>query len=173
MIKSAVLFAARHKCEAGQVREHRPGAVLAKDMEQGAFRQELVRREVARDGGERLAQLLSVPPVAAVAKRAEPLEAVGLTEDGARSYQLATLASRVAGRAHLIQPAKGWRQVVGLRQRALPGRLPRPIDIKDHPAGSGSIHQPSDLLVGGEWATLEISKKEGAQRFNRRFCQRR
>ena len=78
MIKSAVLFAARHEGKAGQVREHRPGAVLAKDMEQGAFRQELVRREVARDGGERLAQLLSVPPVAAVAKRTEPTFSCGL-----------------------------------------------------------------------------------------------
>jgi hypothetical protein len=78
MIKSAVLFTARHKREASQVREHRPSAVLAKDMEQGAFRQELVRREVARDGGERLSQLLSVAPVAAVAKRTEPTFSCGL-----------------------------------------------------------------------------------------------
>jgi hypothetical protein len=55
----------------------------------------------------------------------------------------------------------------------LPGCLPRAIDIKDYPAGSGSIHQPSGLLVGGEWATLEIIKKERAQRFNGCFCQRR
>src|SRR5260370_35698132 len=98
-------------------------------------------------------------PLPRLPKEPSRLSAVGVTEDGARSYHLATLASRVAGRAHLIQPAKGWRQVVGLRQRALPGRLPRPIDIKDHPAGSASIHQPSDLLVRRALATLALSKQ--------------
>ena len=43
---------------------------------------------VARDGGARLSQFLSIPPVAAVAKRTEPLEAVGLTDDGARPYDI-------------------------------------------------------------------------------------
>ena len=101
------------------------------------------------------------------------METVGLTDDGARPYDLSALASGVARSAHVIQPAKGGRQLVGLRQRSLAGCLPRPIDVKDHPAVSCSIHQPSGLLVGGEWATLEIIKKEGAQGFNGRFCERR
>ena len=101
------------------------------------------------------------------------MEAVGLTDDGARPYHLAALASGVARSTHVIQPAKGRGQLVGLRQGALPGRLPRPIDVKDHPALSCSIHQPSGLLVGGERATFEIIKKEGAQGFNGRFGQRR
>jgi hypothetical protein len=43
MIEDGVLLAAGNIREAGQVGEDRPRAVLAKDMEQGAFRQELVR----------------------------------------------------------------------------------------------------------------------------------
>jgi hypothetical protein len=43
MIKGGVVFAARHKRESSQVREHSPSAVLAVEPEQGAFRQELVR----------------------------------------------------------------------------------------------------------------------------------
>ena len=107
---------------------------------------------------------------------------MSLADDRARPHHLPTLAPRVARSTHVIQPAKGWRQLVGLRQSSLAGRLPRPIDVKDHPAVTFSIHQLSGLLlvgvvgsVGGgrEWATLEIIKKEGAESFNRRFCQRR
>jgi hypothetical protein len=78
MIEGGVLFAARHKSEPGQVSEYGPSAVLAKDMQQGAFWQELVRREVARDSCERLSQFLPIPPVAAVAKRTEPTFSCGL-----------------------------------------------------------------------------------------------
>jgi hypothetical protein len=55
----------------------------------------------------------------------------------------------------------------------LAGGLPRPIDVKDHPGVSCSIHQFSSLLVGSEWATKQIIEKKRAQRFNGRFCQRR
>ena len=72
MIKDAVLFATRHKREASQVREDCSRAVLAVEPQQGMLRQELLRREVARDGGKRLSQFLSVAPVAFVAKGAEP-----------------------------------------------------------------------------------------------------
>src|SRR5579875_526816 len=66
------------------------------EPEQGALLWELVRREIPIDGREALSQFCSVAPVAAIAKRAEPLEAVGLADDGARPHHLASLASGVA-----------------------------------------------------------------------------
>ena len=54
MIEHCVLFAAGHKGEASQVRQHGPSAVLAIEPEQGAFLQELVCSEVATDGREAL-----------------------------------------------------------------------------------------------------------------------
>lgn len=72
MIKDAVLFATRHKREASQLREDCSRAVLAVEPQQAMLRQELLRCEVARDGGKRLSQFLSVAPVAFVAKGAEP-----------------------------------------------------------------------------------------------------
>ena len=78
---------------------------------------------------------------------------------------------RVARSAHVIQPAKGRRQLVGLRQRSLAGCLPRPIDVKDDPGVVPSIQQASGLLVGREWATEQIIEKERTQGFNGRFCQ--
>ena len=64
MIKRGVLLAASHEGEAFQIGEDSPRAVLAVEPKQGAFRQELVRREVTRDGSQRLSQFLPVPPVA-------------------------------------------------------------------------------------------------------------
>jgi len=55
----------------------------------------------------------------------------------------------------------------------LPSRLPRAVDVKDHPAVSRSIHQPSGLLVVGEWASQQIIEKEHAQGFDRFLRQRR
>ena len=49
MIKHRVLLAAGNFGETCQVRKHRPGAILAKDMQQGPLCWELVRGEVARD----------------------------------------------------------------------------------------------------------------------------
>src|SRR5512135_220262 len=172
MIKDAVLFATRHKREASQVRENCSRAVLAVEPQQGLFRQELLRREVARDGGKRLSQFLSVAPVAFVAKTAEPLEAVGLADDRARPYHLPALAPSVARSTHLIQPAKGLRQVFRLRQRPLPSGFTRAINVENNPRVVRSIHQTSDLLFMRERATEQIIEKEGAQGFNGRFSQR-
>jgi hypothetical protein len=72
MIEDGVLFAASHKREANQVGEHGPSAILAVEPQQGALFRELVRREIATNGREGLAQFHSVEPVAPVAKRAEP-----------------------------------------------------------------------------------------------------
>src|SRR5260370_1344608 len=93
---------------------------------------------------------------------------MGLTDDGARPHHFPTLAPGVASRTHVIQPAKGWRQVFGLWQGTLTGRFTRAIDVKDHPAVSRSIHETTRLLlVGvGEWAALEIIETEHAQGFD-------
>jgi hypothetical protein len=44
----------------------------------------------------------------------------------------------------------------------LAARFSRPIDVDDNPAVTLSIHQSSRLLVGGEWPSEQIIKKEGA-----------
>jgi hypothetical protein len=72
VIQCRVLLATGHKSKARQIGEHRSGAILAVESEQGARLGELMRREVGRDGGETLTQLFSVASVAAVANRTEP-----------------------------------------------------------------------------------------------------
>ncbi len=49
MIECGVLFAASHKGEACEIREHGPGSVLAVEPEQRASRGEVVSGEIARD----------------------------------------------------------------------------------------------------------------------------
>ena len=168
MITHRVLLAAGNFGETCQVRKHRPGAILAKDMQQGPLCWELVRGEVARDHCEALAQFRSVAPVASIAKRTEPLERVRLTDDGAGAYYLPTLAPGVAGSTDVIQSARGRGQLFGLRQSALAGRLPRAVDVKDHP---GTPCAPG-LLVGRERATRQIVEKERAQGIDRRLGKR-
>jgi hypothetical protein len=72
MIEHGVLFATGNFGEASQVSQHGPGAILSIEPEEGEPLWELVRREVARDRREGLAQFRSVATVAPVAKRAEP-----------------------------------------------------------------------------------------------------
>jgi hypothetical protein len=139
MIQHCILFAACHKGEASQIRQHSPSAILSIEPEQGVFPQELVRCEVARDGRETLTQFLPVAPVAPVAKRAEPLEAVGLADDRAGPHHLPTLAPPVARGTDLIQPATSRGQFFGLGQGALASGLSCAIEIKNHPCVSRSI----------------------------------
>src|SRR5712691_2923656 len=113
MIQHAVLFATGHKGKASHIGEHSPGAILAVEPQQGALLWDLVRCEVARNRCETLAQFLSVASVAPVAKTAEPLETVGLTDDGTSPDDFPSLAPRVASRTDLLQPAKGWWQLFG------------------------------------------------------------
>jgi hypothetical protein len=165
MIEHAVLFAAGHIGEASQICQHCPGAILPVEPQQGTRLRKLVRGEVARDRRKSLAQLRAVATVPSITKRAEPLEAVGLTDDSPRPDHLPPLAPPVARSTHLIQPAKSQGQVFALRQRARARGLTRAIDIKDHPRLSRSIHQPTRLLVirvvgvGREWAAEQIIKK--------------
>jgi len=89
VIEYRVVFAARHEGEASQVRKHSPSAILSIQPEQGALRLDLVCNKVATEGREGLAQFHSVESVASIAKRAEPLGTVGLTDDGARTDDFA------------------------------------------------------------------------------------
>ena len=114
MIKYRVLLAAGHEGETCQVRQHSRGAILAIEPQQGVRLGQMVRREVARDGRQALAQLLAVATVAAIAKRTEPLVRMSLADDRARPHHLLALAPGVASRIDLIQSAKGRGQVVTL-----------------------------------------------------------
>src|SRR5260221_4539273 len=122
MIEHGVFFAASHEGKTGQIAEHRPGAILAVEPEQAACLWELVRRKIATNGCQTLTQFHPVATIASVAKRAEPLEGVGLTDDGAGPHHLPALAPSVARSTDVIQPAKDWRQLLGLGQGGLSGR---------------------------------------------------
>src|SRR5258708_2627055 len=114
VVEHGVLFAAGHKHEASEIGEDSPCAILAVEPQQGARLRKLVRGEVARDRRKSLAQLRAVAPVAAVAKTAEPLEAMSLTDDGPRPHHLPALAPPVAWGTNIIQSAKSGRQVFAL-----------------------------------------------------------
>ena len=147
MIKHAVLFAAGHEGEARQIGENRSRAILAVQPQQGALFRQLVRREVASNGRKRLSQFHTVAPIASVAKRAEPLVRMSLTDDGTSAHDLPALAPCVARGADVIESAKGCGQRLGLGQGALASRFPRAIHIKDHPRVASSIHQPTCEFV--------------------------
>jgi hypothetical protein len=85
--------------------------------------------------------------VPAVAIRAEPVIAVSLTNGCPRTDHLSALTESRARGADVIQPTKGRRQVFRLWQAALPRRLTRAIDIKDHPTLTFSIHQNPCLFL--------------------------
>ena len=114
VIEHAVFFATGHKREPSHIGEHGSGAILPVEPQQGARSFELRRREIAPNGQEPLAQFLSVTPVATVAKRAEPLLAMGLSNRCARANHLPAFAASVARSAHVIQPAKGRGKFIGL-----------------------------------------------------------
>jgi hypothetical protein len=72
VVEHRVVFAAGHEREAYQIREHRPGAILAIESQQGAFLRKLVCSQIPTQGRERLSQFLPLPSIAPVAKRAQP-----------------------------------------------------------------------------------------------------
>src|SRR5260370_932100 len=96
--------------------------------------------EVGTDDRGALAQSRPVEPVASVAKRAEPLIAMGLADDGAGPDDFPTLAPCVASSTDFIQPAKGRGQLFCLGQGALAGGLTPPIDIENDPPDTPSTH---------------------------------
>src|SRR5512135_384926 len=96
--KHCVLFAAGHKGEASQICQDSPGAILSVEPQQGTLFWELVCSLIATNGREALTQFLPAATVAPVAERAEPLETMGLTNDGAGVHHLSPLAPFVARR---------------------------------------------------------------------------
>jgi len=70
--------------------------------EPSACLRKLGRSEVARNRRETLTQFLPVATVPPIPERAEPLETVGLANDGSSPYYLPALASPVARRTDVI-----------------------------------------------------------------------
>jgi hypothetical protein len=102
MIEHRVVFAACHKREPSHIGERSPGPILAVEPEQSAFPGKLVCSQIPTDAGEPLTYFLPVMPVPAVAKTAEPLIAMGLTDNSPCPHDLPTLAPSVARSAHVI-----------------------------------------------------------------------
>src|SRR5437879_5800891 len=94
------------------------------------------------------------------------------TDDGPRPHHLPALAAPRARSTDVVQAAKGLRQVVALGSSALAGCFTCPIDVKDDPGISCSIHQTTCLLVRREWAAEQIIEEERAQGFDGYFGQR-
>jgi hypothetical protein len=111
MIQHGVLFAAHHEREASQIRKHGPGAILSIEPQQGTLLRELVPSRVATDGREGLAQFRPVKPVASVAKRTEPLVAVGLAGPAGSEGVSASCGSgwlRRCRSGHLLPRSGDW-----------------------------------------------------------------
>src|SRR5581483_3906651 len=172
MIQHRGLVATSHKGEASQLRQCSARALLSVEPQQGALLWERRRSERATNGPEALTQFLSGATVAPVATRAEPWEAVGLTTDGPCTDSLPALAPPVARGTHVIESAKGRRQVFGLRQRSLARCLTCSITVKNHPGVSRSIHQSPGLLLRHDRTAEQIVEKERASGFHGFRCQR-
>ncbi len=108
---------------------------------------ELLGHQVRVNGLFRLAQFVSIPPVSLVAEGAEPVVAVGLADRCTGTHHFSSLASRVARSTHPVQPALRLRQVVTVRQGALPCGFPRPIHVENDPALALPIKQACLLRV--------------------------
>jgi len=131
----------------------------------------LIRRQIAANGRQPLAQFFPISPIPAVAETAEPLITVRLRYRCSRPYDFPTLAASVARRTDLIQSAKSGRQLVGLGKRPLAGGFPCAINIKDDPGLTCSIYQTPSLLVRGEGSSEQVIEKKRAQRFDGFFRQ--
>ena len=103
LIEGGVLFAAGHKRKASYIGEHSSRAILPVEPQQRVFLRKVVGSQIPANGGEPLAQFLPISPIASVAKRAEPVERVSLTNGGARPHHLPPFASGVARCADLIR----------------------------------------------------------------------
>lgn len=78
MIKQVIVFATDDKGEPSHIGEHSPVAILSVEAQQRAFLRKVVGRQILTNGGESLTQFLPIPPVPAIAKRAQPLITVRL-----------------------------------------------------------------------------------------------
>jgi hypothetical protein len=72
------------------------------------------RVAIPANGSKPLTQFFPISPIPTVAKRAEPLIAMGLSNRCACPNNLSAFATSVARGADLIQPTKGWGKFIGL-----------------------------------------------------------
>ena len=177
MIEHGVLFAARNAGKARCIGEHGPGAILS--VESRASRVPVgtgARAPVTRDGREALTQLLPVATVAPVAKRAELLETMGLTNDGAGAHHLSTLAPFVERRHRrhpTIDQARG--ECFCLGQGSLRG-LPHGCHRDQRPPRRFLL-DPPDPRFASHWSRSrvgglsQIIEKKRAHSFNGRLGQ--
>jgi hypothetical protein len=114
MGEHTVVFPSRHKREACHLGKCSPRTILPIESEQRMRRFEPIRGKIARDRSQSLAQFLPVMAVPFVSETAEPMIAMGLGNRCARANNLPAFATSVARGAHVIQPAKGWRKLIGL-----------------------------------------------------------
>ena len=166
MVEHTIFFATGDKGEPSQIGKHRSGPIQTIEPHQRAFLWKLVCRQILANSRESFAQFLSISPVPPVSEPPEPLRTVRLRHRCPRPDHFPAFATPVARRADVIQSAKRRRKLISLRQGALPGGFPRPVNVKDGPGVPSSIHQSARLLVGGERTREQIIEKERAQRFS-------
>ena len=114
MIEQVIVFAARHKREPSHIGEHGSVTILPIEPEQRARRFELIRCQISANGRKPLAQFFPIASVPAVPETTEPLIAVRLSNRCSCPDDFPTLAAPVARSADVIQPAKGWEQIIAL-----------------------------------------------------------
>src|SRR5439155_5889809 len=117
------------------------------------------------NSGQRSAQFLPVPAIAALGETAEPVVTMGLRDDRARPDDLSALAPPVARSTDLVQARLWCRQLLCLWQAPLPRGLPRPIDIKNHVCVACAIDKLTGVSLCVHRTREQIGEKESAQRF--------
>jgi hypothetical protein len=106
----------------------------------------VVGSQIPTNDGEPLSQFLPISPIASVAKRAEPVERVSLTNGGARPHHLPPFASGVARCADArLSRRKGGGRSSLWGKAAYAGGFTGAIQIKDDPLTARSIHQTPDV----------------------------
>src|SRR6266480_315295 len=126
---------------------------------------ELVRVQIAPNGGHCATQFLPVVTVAWVAEAAEPLVGMGLQDRAARADHFPALAPGVAGGTEGTQATLRLRPVLCPGQSALAGCLARAINVEDDPLVACSINKGACLSLVVQRAREQIGEKERAQGF--------
>src|SRR6266702_7367477 len=124
---------------------------------------ELVRVQIALNGGHCPTQFLPVVTVAWVAEAAEPLMGMGLQDRAACADHFPALAPGVARSTKRAQAPRWRRPISCLRQSPLAGRLSCAINIEDEKMVLLSVPQSAWLLLFDQSASQQIVQKEGSQ----------
>src|SRR5712691_5383592 len=173
VIEHGVIFAAHHKRIASKGSDNNTRPILPIQSQESALWGELVRHQVASNGGHCLAQLLAVLSIAPIAPTAEPLGTVSLRDDRAGTHHFSSLASRVPSSTQFLQPTRSGRQVGELWQGPLAGCFSGAIDVKDEPAPPTAIHQSPGLPLLRKGPRHQVVEKEAPQGLYGLLCERR